>query len=161
MSLPHPRRADPCKGPGTSTWLLPPCLFALGALTGCNPTGPVQTPVSGIVTLESVPLTGARVQFIPQGDTLGHGGSGITSDDGRYEIVVHRTKSKGLVPGEYKVVVTRLLLADGTPLPPNVPQEGSGARESIPEPYCRRDLSPLTVTVGADARSFDFSLKKN
>ncbi len=99
--------------------------------------------------------------FIPQGDTLGHGGASVTGADGRYEIVAHRTNNrKGLLPGDYKVVVTRLLMPDGTQLPPGAGQEGSGARESVPEPYCRRDITPLSVAIGTDARSFDFHLKK-
>jgi hypothetical protein len=134
-------------------------LLLLGwfVLTGCKSAdGPALSSVTGTVTLDGKPLAGAMVRFIPQGTTPGHGGAGTTDEAGKYEITAHRTNNrKGLLPGEYKVVLTRLLLPDGKPLPPDVPPINSGAHESIPEPYCKADRTPLTVTIGTEAKAFD------
>ncbi len=136
-------------------------LLGLSVLTGCkNSTEPVLTPVSGTVTLETKPLAGVQVRFIPQGTTLGHGGAGTTDEEGKYEITAHRSSNrKGLLPGDYKVVLTRRLLPDGSPLPPNVPPINSNARETIPKPYCDLNQTPWTVTIGSEAMTFDCPLK--
>jgi hypothetical protein len=133
----------------------------LTLLAGCStPGGPSLTAVIGKITLDDKPVAGAKVMFIPQGATLGHGGIAITGDDGQYEIVAQRANNrKGLQSGEYKVVVTRFLMPDGSPLPQHVPQFDSGAKESIPEPYCLRDGTPLEATIDATIKSFDFALK--
>jgi hypothetical protein len=136
-------------------------LLGMCVLAGCNSGGPALTPVSGTVTLDKKPFAGAQVRFLPQGDTLGHGGAGSTDADGKYEIIAHRSNNrKGLLPGEYKVIVTRLLMPDGSPLAPGVAPINSPARESVPEPYCKPRDTPLTVTIGADAKTFDVPLKK-
>jgi hypothetical protein len=112
-------------------------LLGLSVLTGCrNSNEPALSPVSGAVTQEGKPLAGVQVRFIPQGVTQGHGGAGTTDAEGKYEIIAHRSNNrKGLLPGTYKVVLTRRLLPDGSPLPPNTPPINSGARETIPKPW--------------------------
>jgi hypothetical protein len=135
-------------------------LIGLGVLAGCTPSAPPLTPVAGTVTLDDQPLAGALVKFLPQGDTQGHGGFGKTDANGRYEIAPQRLKGKGLSPGEYKVIVSRKLQPDGTPLPPDAKPIETGAIESVPEPYCKLNLTPLTVTISAEAKIFDISLKK-
>jgi hypothetical protein len=136
-------------------------LLVLFGLAGCGSADPVLTPVSGTITVGEQPLAGAFVRFIPQGSTPGHGGAGRTDEQGKYEVIAHRSKNrKGLVPGEYKVVVTRMLMPDGSPLPPDTPPIDSGARESVPEPYCKLQRTPLTLTVGNEAVTYDCPLQK-
>lgn len=143
----------------TSRRLLP--LVVLVFLPGCQSDAKPLTPVSGTITLGGQPLANARIRFMPSGDTLGHGGSAITRDDGGYEIISNREGGrKGLLPGTYQVVLSRFVLPDGTVLPPDVPWQGSNAKESIPEMYTQRDFSPLTATVETEAKKFDFDLKK-
>lgn len=136
-------------------------LLGFCVLVGCKSDAGPLTPVSGNITFDGKPLAGARVLFIPVGDTLGHGGSGVTRDDGGYEIIAIRNNNrKGLLPGAYKVTLSRVLRGDGSPLPPDVPQQGSDAVETIPEQYCKRDLTPFSATITADAKTFDFVLTK-
>jgi hypothetical protein len=132
---------------------------ALCILAGCS-SGPALTTISGTVTLDNVPLAGAVVRFIPQGNTQGHGGIGKTNADGKYEITAIRLNRKGLQTGEYKVVVTRVTLPDGKPLPPNVGPADTAHVENVPEPYCKLDQTPLNVTVAAEAVMFDIPMKK-
>jgi len=136
-------------------------LLGLSVLTGCkNSSEPALTPVSGTVTREARPLPGVQVRFIPQGATQGHGGAGTTDAEGAYEVVAHRSRNrKGLLPGTYKVVLTRRLLPDGSPLPPDVPPINSSARETVPLPYCDVKQTPWIVTIGAEATTFDCPLK--
>ena len=137
------------------------CLLGLCALVGCSPAPPALTPVSGTITLEQKPLTGAQVKFIPDGETKGHGGNGKTDENGKYEIVANRQNNrKGLLPGAYRVMVTRPLRPDGTPPPPDVPQFESGASESVPAPYSNGNDTPLKAIVDVNAKSYDFSLSK-
>lgn len=135
--------------------------LAFALLVGCSSrTGPPLTPVSGKVTLNDAPVAGASVRFIPEGETLGHGGFALTREDGRYDANAVRGGGTGLLPGTYKVVFSLVLLPDGRPLPPDVPQQGSDAKETIPELYTKRDWTPFTVTIEKDAKTLDFALKK-
>lgn len=129
-------------------------------LTGCTTSGPALTPVTGIVTLDDKPLAGAMVKILPDGNTEGHGGFGKTGDDGRYEITPQRLTGKGLLPGQYKVIVSRLVTPDGKPLPADAKPIETAAIESVPEPYCKLGLTPLKVTVGTTPVTLDIPLKK-
>src|SRR5262245_46202277 len=110
-------------------------LLAILVAAGCSPNGPPLTPVSGVVTLGGQPLANAQVRFIPQGDTKGHGGAARTGEDGKYEVIANRMNNrKGLLPGQYKVVVSRLTAPDGTVLPPETKTAETATIESVPEP---------------------------
>ena len=136
-------------------------LIGLCVLAGCGSAEPALPLVSGTVLLDGKPLAGAHIRFIPQGETLGHGGTGNTGVEGKYEITSRRSNNrKGLLPGEYKVIVSRLLMPDGSPLPPNVPPQHSGAAESVPEPYCNAQTTTLTATIGTKGNVVDFRLTK-
>ena len=53
-------------------------LIGLCVLAGCGSDSPALPPVSGTVLMDGKPLAGAHIRFVPQGDTLGHGGAGDT-----------------------------------------------------------------------------------
>jgi hypothetical protein len=134
-------------------------VFLLGVFTGCS-SGPALTPVSGTVTdADGKPFDGALVRFIPQGETEGHGGWGRTDADGKYEITAQRLNRKGLRPGNYKVILTRLLAPDGKPLPPDARPIETGGKESVPGPYSKMQFTPLTVNVGSEPVVFNIPLK--
>src|SRR5271163_3947475 len=90
-------------------------VLGLCLLAGCSSAGgPALTKVTGTVTLDDKPLAGALVRFMPEGATKGNGGSARTDAAGKYEIVAHAmSERKGLLPGDYKVMVTRLETPDG------------------------------------------------
>src|SRR5438105_3351286 len=77
------------------------------ALPGCSDAA-IVVPVSGTVTLDDKPLTDGLVTFYPVGDTGGLGGFGTTGPDGKYKITPSRG-SGGLLPGDYRVSVSRRL----------------------------------------------------
>ena len=51
-------------------------------------------------------------------------------------------------------------MPDGSPLPPNVPPQHSGAAESVPEPYCKANATTLSATIGPEGKAVDFALEK-
>ena len=88
-----------------------------------------------------------------RGRHVGHGGTGRTGADGKYEIIANRQNDrKGLLPGTYRVVVSML--------PPGAKPIETEVKETVPEPYCNPRESPLRATVETSAKSIDFTLKK-
>jgi hypothetical protein len=82
-------------------------VFLLGAASGCGTKPNNFVKVSGIVTLEGVPLEGAKVTYYPaSGDAPA---MGITNRAGRFELSTFDLKTlkatDGALPGEYKVTV--------------------------------------------------------
>jgi hypothetical protein len=134
------------------------CVIVLAAvLLGCGGASG-RVPVTGTVTFNDKPLADAVVTFYPEGDTAGLGGAARTGPDGRYTLTAAQG-GDGLHPGEYAVVISRLLRPDGTPLPPNVPPIESDASETLPAAYSSRDASTLKRTVSKDTTSYDFALR--
>jgi hypothetical protein len=63
-------------------------------------------------------------------------------------LIGSRAGDKGVVPGEYKVRVSRLIARDGSPLPEDAKQaDHPGCKESVPGLYTSLDGTPLKVTV--------------
>jgi hypothetical protein len=136
-------------------------LAGLLAVVGCtSPTGDDGLfPVSGTIKLDGTPTANVSVVFIPQGNTAGHGGSGVTDASGQYQLMSPQGK-KGLPPGEYKVAVSRRLNPDGSPPAPNEMPIESQARETLPLKYSDKEKTELVARLTADdKKTFDFDLK--
>ena len=119
----------------------------LVGLMGCG-DGLRRVPVQGKITAQGTPLDNATIQFIPTGTTKGEGGIGRSDARGNFTLIGSRAGDKGVVPGEYKVRVSRLIAADGSPLPPDARDaENPGAKESVPEPFASVDGTTLKATV--------------
>lgn len=135
-------------------------LAGLLGVVGCGGGSGAEgyVPVSGNIKVDDQTASNAEVTFIPQGNTPGNGGTGVTDSTGRYEISSPQGK-KGLPPGKYKVTVSRRLNPDGSPPDPNTPPIESNARETLPPKYVDREKTELTANISeGDKRSFDFSL---
>jgi hypothetical protein len=136
------------------------CLAVMGSLMGCG-KGPGDAAVksaSGKVTLEGRPLEGARVLFLPDGSTAGFGGMGITDPAGEYQLKGTRG-GVGVPPGEYKVVISRLVKPDGTTPPPDAKLAEIDARESLPAYYTNPAITTLKATVTEKGGKLDFELR--
>jgi hypothetical protein len=124
-----------------------PAVLLLG-LVGCGGDGLKRVPVKGKVTAKGQQLDNATIQFIPTGATQGEGGIGRSDHDGNFSLTGSRRGDEGVVPGEYKVRVSRLVAPDGTPIPADAKQaETPNARESVPMPYSSLEGTPLTAIV--------------
>jgi hypothetical protein len=138
-------------------------LLLLAALTGCgDPNQPKLVPVKGVVTLDGQPLSGAVVTFMPGATTPAGGGSGRTGKDGSYKLTFLRGGT-GVPSGEYKVVISKLVLPDGKEVPANTTKSPLElqATETLPPRYSMPDQSTLGVNVLEAGGTFDFPLQKN
>lgn len=105
-------------------------------------------PVEGTVTLEGQALDGAYVEFVPQGSTPGRGYIGRTDSEGKYQLNTI-DGADGAAPGEYKVVVSKWVMPDGTAFEPNqdISAMDAGAVRLVAEQYEDPDTTPLTASV--------------
>lgn len=120
-------------------------------------------PVTGTLTLDGKPLDNARITFYPSSAAQGDGSSGTTDSAGKYELqsVFGADVVIGAAPGKYKVVISRMVRPDGTPMPPDSqePPMMSGAREGIPLQYSGFSTTVLSANVASTGGTFDFALK--
>lgn len=121
---------------------------AILAPAGCGGDGLRRVAVQGKVTAKGVPVANATVSFKPQGDTKGEGGIGTTNAEGAFTLTGSRKGASGVVPGKYKVTVSRFVNRDGSPVDLATFKEAENpfAHESVPPPYSGPD-SPLEVAV--------------
>ncbi len=91
---------------------IPVCRYSLVAcyvlfVVGCGGSDqPELVPVSGKVTLEGVPVSGASVLFQP--DAGGRPGTGVTDENGIYHISSYGQPKDGTVAGVHKVAVIKI-----------------------------------------------------
>jgi len=79
------------------------CGFAV-ALVGCGgPDGPKLATVTGTITIDGKPVSGAGIQLISQ-EPNGSVAYGMTDESGQYEMAFGQ-KRKGAFPGKNKVVL--------------------------------------------------------
>lgn len=128
------------------------------AMAGCGGDGLVRVAVKGKLTAQGKPLDGAVVQFIPMEATKGEGAVGRSDDDGNFTMVGTRDQKGGVVPGEYKVRVSRLVLPDGTPMPTDAKPAETGARESLAKQFTTIADTPLKCTVPAGGGVVDIDV---
>ena len=125
--------------------------MSLAMLAGCDRSGPELAPVSGRVTLDGQPISGARLTFQPEG--RGSPSSGSTDRDGRYELGYKRGV-KGAMIGSHLVRIQLDTEASG-------PNGTTNQRpKSLPARYntkseLRREIKPDENNV------FDFELSSN
>jgi hypothetical protein len=135
-------------------------LLALFA-AGCSKTDPSFVPVSGTITFNDQPLANATVTFIPKDGTPGFGGLGKTDAAGRYKVRGSRDDATGIPPGEYRVVISKRLMPDGSEVPANdnTPPMNSPAKESLSAAYSSMAASTLSASVRPGAGPIDFALR--
>lgn len=120
---------------------------ALAGLLGCGGDGLRRVPVKGQVTAKGAPVGNATVSFVPVAGTKGEGGIGTTDRDGHFTLTGSRRGDAGVVPGKYKVRVSRLIDRDGTVLPSDAKEaDYPHAKESVPAPFSSPE-SALEVEV--------------
>ena len=131
-------------------------VMAVAPSAGCGGGADGRLPVSGSVTMNGAPLHDATIEFVPQ-SSGSSSFAGATILDGQYSISANR----GLVPGEYKVVISMGGSTPEPPMdePPGDPAEFPPAPELIPARYSSE--STLTAKVEANGdNTFDFDLQK-
>jgi hypothetical protein len=139
-------------GPRTAISLIPmACIVALVATggSGCRPGYQNVSPVTGRVTLDGIPLSGAQVMFLP---TIGRPSKGETNADGVYELV-YTYKQNGAEHGMHTVRVTTALLSqDGTMAPERVPKMYNEESQMQQEVRRGRNTIDLPLVSGGAAK---------
>jgi len=117
-------------------------------------------PVSGVITLNGEPLSGAVVTFLP---TKWAPGVGETDGKGKYDLST--AGRPGISPGDYKVAISLLLSAEGEPQgvgprsslaqPPSM----LTAKEYLPKHYADLGSSKLTAHVEKNGGTFNFNVE--
>lgn len=127
-------------------------------------------PVTGKVTLDGQPLEGVLVTYllseaVPTGETA----TGLTDAQGVYSLHTYvvgysPSESQGAVPGQYRVVIQKLIRPDGTAIPPETTDaeaEAQGARQLLPRQYSDMAATKLTAEVKGDGpNTNNFELRK-
>ena len=130
-------------------------------LAGCgqkNSNLPPQYPVSGTVTLDGKPLTGAGIMFLPRGDTRGTGAMGMTDEAGKYTLKTDYG-GPGAPEGEFAVTISKVVNKDGTPYIPNPDVAEAGERETLPGRFSDSMKTELNAQVGKESNTINFELK--
>ena len=107
-------------------------------LIGCGGTGAIQeklVPASGMVQLDGKPTEGVTLTFLPIAATKSAGGNWATTDkDGKYKVMTASNK-EGIPPGQYQVLLSLKVKADGSPLGKNESPTMVQSRELIAPMY--------------------------
>ncbi len=140
-------------------WFMVAVVALVAAGCGRKSNMPPLMPVEGLVTLDGKPLAEASVHFHPVGDTRGRGAAANTDAEGRYSLIAP-DGSKGAPMGEYKVVIGKLVMPDGSLFSgaDGLAPMDSPAREAVPERYSDYERSVLTAKVPEGGESIDFPL---
>jgi hypothetical protein len=137
------------------------------AIQGCGGAGkPPEpkldlVPVTGVVTLDGKPLADATVSFLFDGKPPeGFDASGCKTDSFGKFIVMTGSKP-GTVPGRYKIVVSRLVSPDGSPVKSDpstgfdmqMRKMGGELKELVPERYSNLEKTELSAVVAAGEKT--------
>ncbi len=136
-----------------STWCFASSLASLLLVCGCG-GGVTDQPnlgsVTGVVTLDDTPLSGAVVVFTPES---GRSSMGETDEAGQYELIYIRDTT-GATIGTHSVTISKQEAPAGAN--PNEPDAGNPV-ELVPARY--NSATTLTAEVTAEGNEFDFPLK--
>lgn len=152
------------------------CLLLGLAISGCGAGESDATkkmagqlvPVTGTITLNDKPLAGVTVNF--HVDALagqGENATGVTDEAGKYTLSTYlpgaaHGPTLGAIPGEYQVTITKLVMPDGSAVPPDIAPadaEEMKAKQLLPAKYSHLERSQLKGTVRQESTVIDFTLK--
>lgn len=127
-------------------------ILLLGVITvcglGCGSNGPQLGTVTGVLTQEGSPVTGALVEFFPE---EGKTSTGTTDAEGKY--VLSYEDSEGAIIGEHTVQVTV-----GVPQPAVDPESMEVAPPMMEPP--KTVVLPQKVSVKEGENSIELQLPK-
>lgn len=129
------------------------CLVIVLTLMGCSSSEFELAPVSGKVTLDGKPLSGAGVVFQPraQGDSRDAGPTsiGTTDEQGRFSLRVNTDNREGAVIGEHTVLISTSATID--PVDDSV----RPSKELVPLKYMDGSLRCTVSAGGTDNANFE------
>jgi len=134
---------------------------AVLAAAGCTHSSGL-VPVSGKVTYKGQPVAGATIVFM--GGESTRPATAVSQPDGSYSLMT--LDAKGVVPGEYMVVVTKTDAPPVTAEPPSMEEAAKSAnrpplppKELLPSKYGDPTKTPLKFEVKPGQKNrFDLQL---
>jgi hypothetical protein len=118
-------------------------LTLAAALTGCGKSDEVLVPISGRVTVNGKPATGAAVVFHPVDGANGTHPVAQVEANGEFHLTTIRS-GDGAAPGNYRVTLTWYVTP---PRKKGVEGEEGPVRNLIPNKYARVESTPIGTTV--------------
>lgn len=135
-------------------------LAAVTILVGCGQELPDYhqdlVSVSGNVTFDNNPVEGAIVTFVAKSGPS-RTSSATTNAQGEYSMATPPA-GDGVLPGSYDVVISKLVMPDGSPIPPDTAPMDVGAEELLPHRYSSFASPSLNAEVSGEGGSFTFEL---
>lgn len=136
-------------------------LLLLGNFSGCGSQTDVPefykdlVPVSGVITFKKQPLAGATVTLVPYGTDAVRAAYGLTDAEGKFSVMtpingISPDKTKGAVPGTYRVLISKIQMPDGTDIPTELTHADAmqqGAKEILPAKYWREENAILQTSI--------------
>lgn len=131
-------------------------------LPGCGKKGPniELVFVSGTAIMDGRPLEGASIVFIPLKSQQPQPSWGFTDADGNYSLKSSQGKV-GTATGPYRIVISKMVMADGSPIPAGSQTGGADGKELIPYPHSDPRQSTHLVEVTQDGDMFDLFLESD
>jgi hypothetical protein len=138
-------------------------LFLIGIpLCGCGTSGIPVIKATGKVKYNGEPLADATVSFVATGEG-GRGASGMTLQDGTFQVVTQGAVKGGCIPGSYKIKITKMIAVDAGGKPIIGEYHGTEMpqiKTVIPQKYSDADRSGFTAEVIKGGKNhFVFELK--
>lgn len=145
----------------------------LSALSGCGGVNKTEQelldqliPVTGKVTLKGEPLASASITLHPTArEGMTQFASAISDETGAFQLRtlipgLTADQCKGVLPGTYQVVVSKIVQPDGSPLPEGVSEADAPAtKQAVPVVYTTPERSPLQHTVTSAGEELILELK--
>jgi hypothetical protein len=121
---------------------------------GCGDGGPPLGRVEGVISVDGVPLTNAKLTFMPETGTTSYG---ATDKNGKYSLMFTDTKH-GAMLGKHivEIEVSRMSKAEAAELKAQGIEVGQSNLE-IPRQYKQRGA--LTAEVKSGKNEINFELK--
>jgi hypothetical protein len=122
--------------------------------------------VHGKVTMDGQPVADADVSFrAADNDPTKPGAVAKTGDDGTFSILPDEDSGASLPPGNYVVVISKMVDKTGGKLPPEMKEDleqmvaAGMARESLPARYSNEQKTELKAEIKPEKNDLTFDLK--
>jgi hypothetical protein len=142
------------------SWRWQAAAVVIVAICGCGNNRPQEklVSVSGTVTVDGKPLEGATVAFVPEKSKQPQPSWGFSDASGKYSLKTVEGEA-GVALGTYRIVITKLVMEDGSPIPPGSQTGGADGKELVPFPHCDPRQTKNVANVTKDGEVFDIAIK--
>ncbi len=143
----------------TAVWRVTSLMMIAACGLGCNgESGEELVVVTGRITLDEKPLEGATVAFIPEKSKQSQPSWGFSDAEGNYQLKTAEGRD-GICLGEYRIVVSKLTMQDGSPIPRGSQTGGAEGLELVPFPHSDPRQTKNIAVIKDEDEVFDLDIK--